>query len=80
MKSQTLIGLYLFWKNWTLWNPKPDHQVFGTSSFQLEFLLAWSFNAFPSFSMIKTPMDLQISMLSSFLSLTLQLSKLDYPE
>jgi hypothetical protein len=35
IKSQTLLGLYLFWKNWILRYPKPDNPVLRYQ------LLAW---------------------------------------
>jgi hypothetical protein len=79
-KSQTLIRLYLFWENWTLRNPKPDHLVFVTSSFWLEFLLPWSFSALPPFFVLETSLGLQIFEISSFLGLRIKLSKLDYLE
>ncbi|WP_428739595.1 hypothetical protein, partial [Sulfurimonas sp.] len=60
--------------------PKPDHPVFMTSSFCLEFLLSWSFIALPPFSMLKLPLGLQIFNFGSFLSFSLKLQKLDHPE
>jgi hypothetical protein len=65
-KSQILIGPYLFWENQNIQNPKSKHPVFMTSSFWLEFLLSWSFNALSPFSMLKTPLDIQIFEFSSF--------------
>jgi hypothetical protein len=76
-KSQTLIEHYLFRENRTIRNPKPEHPNFVTLSLRLNFLVSWSLDSLLPFSMLKTPLDLQIFEFSSFLNLTLKLPKLD---
>jgi hypothetical protein len=38
IKSQTILRLYLIWKNWTLWNRKLYHPVFVALASVLDFL------------------------------------------
>jgi hypothetical protein len=79
-KSQTLIRLYLFLKNWTNQNPKPEHPVFVTSSLGLNFLVSWSLDTLLPFFMLQIVLNIQILNSSSSIDHFLNLWKLDVPK
>jgi hypothetical protein len=55
MKFQTLLGLYIIWRNRALQNEKPDYLVFATSTSCLIFFYLGPLMPFSPFPCFKTP-------------------------
>jgi hypothetical protein len=78
-KSQTLIELYLFWKNQIVWFGKLDGSVFTTLASCLIFFYLGPLMPFSPFFFLQNILHFQIFKFSSFLDFALKLSKLDTP-
>jgi hypothetical protein len=77
-RSQSLLGLYLFRKNWTIQNPKLEHLVFATSTLGSHLIYFGSLMFFFPFHALNT-LELQFFCVISFLGSSLKSPKPDYP-
>jgi hypothetical protein len=78
-RSQSLLDLYLFRKNWIIQNPKSEHPIFCNFSFGLQSSLFWLFDIFPPFACLKTLLNSRFLRVISF-EFALKLPKPEYPE
>jgi hypothetical protein len=80
MKSQTPLGLYLFWENRIVRFGKLDGPVFATLASCLIFHYLDSLIPFSHLSCFKIPWIFGSSNFSSFLGFVLKLPQPDFPE